>query len=154
MENDTGLKLKELKVDGGMVKNELLMQLMADILGKKVVRRDMLETSCLGAAVAAGMAVGVWNPDRLVEEENVPGNLFQSRIKADQRRYRYAKWKDAVKRTMNWVDDKKALSQDEGVFGVVKKASAKCCFVYGYGISFVGGIVVGLLALKAWNRLR
>lgn len=60
MEKDSGVKLKCLKVDGGMSVSDLLLQLQADILGLKTERPTMLETSCLGAAIAAGIAVGFW----------------------------------------------------------------------------------------------
>ncbi len=61
MEADSGVKLKDLKVDGGMVGNELLMQFQADILGVPVLRPVISETTSLGAAYAAGLAVGFWN---------------------------------------------------------------------------------------------
>src|SRR5262249_45924740 len=64
MEKDSGVKLKELRVDGGAAKNDLLMQLQADVLGVPVVRPSVLETTALGAAYLAGLAVGFWKDQR------------------------------------------------------------------------------------------
>jgi len=104
MEKDSGVKLTSLKVDGGMVFNELLMQFQADILKVPVVRPKVAETTALGAAYAAGLAVGFWkNYDELranwgVEKEWLP------RMNAKQREGLYSGWKKAVKRTFNWID--------------------------------------------------
>ncbi len=104
MEKDSGVKLTSLKVDGGMVINELLMQFQADILEVPVVRPRVAETTSLGAAYAAGLATGYWeNFDELranwgADREwkpNMAGNLRSSL---------YANWKKAVSRTFNWIE--------------------------------------------------
>lgn len=104
MEIDSGVKLLTLKVDGGMVANDLLMQFQADILDVPVVRPRITETTALGAAYAAGLAVGFWqNTDELLvnwqkDKEWVPN--MSEEIRATQ----YAKWKKAVTRTFGWID--------------------------------------------------
>jgi glycerol kinase len=104
MEIDSGVTLKSLKVDGGMVYNELLMQFQADILGVPVVRPKVAETTALGAAYAAGMAVGFWSSyEDLVNNWRIDRTWYpqMERNKSDNL---YAGWKKAVERTLNWVD--------------------------------------------------
>jgi glycerol kinase len=106
---DSGVALTTLKVDGGMTANELLMQFQADVLGVPVVRPVVPETTCLGAAYAAGLAVGYW-PDI----ESLRANWRKSAewtpaMAADARNRHYRKWKKAVQRTMAWLD-----ADDEG----------------------------------------
>jgi len=90
-------------VDGGMTSNRLLMQLQADILCMPVVRPDMSETTALGAAMAAGAAegVGVWNlsPDHLPHITSVK---YEPQIHSDESEFRFARWKKAVQKAMNW----------------------------------------------------
>lgn len=102
---DTSAALPELKVDGGMVHNELLMQFQADILGVDVVRPVITETTALGAAFAAGLATGVWaNTDELralwQEDKRWSPNMPQA-----ERDRLLRSWKKAVTKSMNWVDD-------------------------------------------------
>ncbi len=104
MRKDSGVELKALKVDGGMVYNELLMQFQADLLGVPVVRPRVAETTALGAAYAAGLAVGFWeNPEDLRANWQVD-KTWQPVMPADQRQRLYHDWKRAVERTMNWVE--------------------------------------------------
>ena len=104
MEKDSGVRLKALKVDGGMVFNELLMQFQADVLNVPVIRPRVAETTALGAAYAAGLAVGFWkNLDELrlnwgKEKE------WKPLMEAPARDRLYAGWKKAVSRTFNWAD--------------------------------------------------
>ncbi len=104
MNKDSGVDLKALKVDGGMVFNELLMQFQSDILGVPVIRPKVAETTALGAAYAAGLAVGFWsNFDELranwgKDKEWVPQMDEATRTKL------YAGWKKAVTRTFDWVE--------------------------------------------------
>ena len=102
---DTGTKLTELRVDGGMTRNDLLMQFQADILGIPVVRPKVVETTALGAAYAAGLAVGVW-PDRDALrgywQEDV---RFEPQMPVDERERRGRLWDKAVQKSMAWVDD-------------------------------------------------
>lgn len=104
MEQDSGVKLTSLKVDGGMVVNDLLMQFQADILNVPVIRPRVAETTALGAAYAAGLAVGYWNNfDELrlnwgKDRSWKPG--MDDRLRAQL----YAEWKKAVTRTLDWID--------------------------------------------------
>jgi glycerol kinase len=104
MQKDLDTPLEALKVDGGMVYNDLLMQFQADILGLSIVRPQVVETSSLGAAYAAGYAVGFWeNIDTLrqnwkVDKEWKPG------MTEEKREELYRNWKRAVERTFNWVE--------------------------------------------------
>lgn len=104
MEKDSGVKLTSLKVDGGMVINELLMQFQADILGVPVVRPKVAETTSLGAAYAAGLATGYW--DNLDEMRANWGKdrEWKPNMAANLRSNLYANWKKAVSRTLNWIE--------------------------------------------------
>ncbi|XP_059410081.1 glycerol kinase-like isoform X3 [Carassius carassius] len=103
MNQDSGIHLSQLQVDGGMTSNRLLMQLQADILSIPVVKPSMPETTALGAAMAAGAAEGVsvWslNPEDLTE---VTSEKFEPQINPEESELRYARWKKAVQRAMNW----------------------------------------------------
>lgn len=104
MEKDSGITLKKLKVDGGMVVNNLLMQFQADQLGVPVIRPKVAETTSLGAAYAAGLAVGFWTSlDELREnwQQGAEWNPSAERSTADTF---YAEWKKAVTRTFHWVE--------------------------------------------------
>ena len=104
MNTDSGLPLKALKADGGMTANNLLMQIQADVLDCEVIRPEVIETTCLGAAYAAGLAVGFW-PDQAALKANWrPSADWSSKMDADTRDKGYRKWKKAVQRTMDWVD--------------------------------------------------
>jgi sugar (pentulose or hexulose) kinase len=105
MNADSGIELSSLKADGGMTANNLLMQFLADVLGVPVVRPNVAETVSLGAAYAAGLAVGFW-PD----VESLRANWHKAaewlpRMDASARDTGYRKWKKAVQRTLDWVDD-------------------------------------------------
>ncbi len=104
MEADAGIKLESLKVDGGMVKNELLMQFQADILGVPVVRPEIVETTVLGAAYAAGLAVGFWQMDDL-RDKWAEDKRWLPQMEAPTRERQYAMWKKAVTRTFDWVEN-------------------------------------------------
>ncbi|KAK6325553.1 hypothetical protein J4Q44_G00048950 [Coregonus suidteri] len=103
MNQDSGIPLTQLQVDGGMTSNRLLMQLQADILCIPVVKPSMPETTALGAAMAAGSAEGVsvWSlcPEDLSE---VTSEKFEPQINPEESEFRYARWKKAVQRAMNW----------------------------------------------------
>jgi len=104
MNADSGVDLTSLKVDGGMVQNELLMQFQADVLDVPVIRPTVAETTSLGAAYAAGLAVGFWS-----EVEDLRANWgkdkeWQPRMDPDEREKEYALWKKAVTRTFDWLD--------------------------------------------------
>jgi len=104
MNQDSGVELSSLKVDGGMVHNELLMQFQADVLGVPVIRPTVAETTSLGAAYAAGLAVGFWS-----EVEDLRANWgkdkeWQPQMDPDERDKEYGLWKKAVTRTFDWLD--------------------------------------------------
>jgi glycerol kinase len=104
MNKDSGVDLTSLKVDGGMVQNELLMQFQADVLDVPVIRPTVAETTSLGAAYAAGLAVGFWS-----EVEDLRANWgkdkeWQPQMDPAERDKEYALWKKAVTRTFDWVD--------------------------------------------------
>ncbi len=103
MEKDSGVRLKALKVDGGMVFNELLMQFQSDILGVPVVRPKVAETTALGAAYAAGLAVGFWaNTDEMRKNWGVD-KTWNPAMDAETRAKLHNGWLKAVTRTFDWV---------------------------------------------------
>jgi glycerol kinase len=104
MENDSGVKLKALKVDGGMVVNELLMQFQADILNVPVIRPVVAETTSLGAAYAAGLATGFWKDIDSLRDYWREDKRWTPMMEEDARLARYQGWKKAIERTLNWVD--------------------------------------------------
>jgi len=104
MATDSGVTLSELKVDGGMVVNDLLMQFQADILGVPVIRPEVTETTALGASYAAGMAVGFWSTEDEVRENWVEGRRWNPQMAAGRRDEYYSYWKKAVTRTFDWFE--------------------------------------------------
>ncbi|MDR9444386.1 MAG: glycerol kinase GlpK [Microbacteriaceae bacterium] len=101
--NDAGIGFGELRVDGGMVKNDTLMQFQADILDIPVVRPKVIETTALGAAYAAGLQVGFWNSlDELREIWQVGGE-WKPQMSSERRKELLANWDKAVERTLNWA---------------------------------------------------
>jgi len=104
MEKDTGIMLASLKVDGGMVKNELLMQFQADMLNVPVIRPIITETTALGAAYAAGLAVGVWNDQDDLRDYWQEDRVWTPAMEKTERDKQYKGWKKAVKRSFDWVD--------------------------------------------------
>jgi glycerol kinase len=104
MEKDSGVRLKALKVDGGMVRNELLMQFQADILNVPVIRPTVAETTALGAAYTAGLAVGFWKDfDELRSQWGIDKE-WKPKIEFGECERLYSGWKKAVTRTLDWVD--------------------------------------------------
>ena len=103
MEKDSGVKLTALKVDGGMVFNELLMQFQADLLDVPVIRPKVAETTALGAAYAAGLAVGFWNDYDELRKNWGRDKEWKPSMDAQKREELYAGWKKAVTRTFDWT---------------------------------------------------
>lgn len=103
MEKDSGVQLTSLKVDGGMVFNELLMQFQSDVLGVPVIRPKVAETTALGAAYAAGLAVGFWSSFDELRANWGKDKEWTPHMDAAQRETLYAGWKKAVTRTFDWV---------------------------------------------------
>ena len=104
MERDCGRSLELLRVDGGMVENELLMQFQADILNRSVVKSSIKETTSLGAAYAAGLAVGLFkNADELCQKWTA-ARTWTPKLDHARRREMYRQWKKAVTRSFDWID--------------------------------------------------
>ena len=103
MRQDAGIQLDELKVDGGMVVNELLMQFQSDILDVPVVIPEVAETTVLGAAYGAGLAVGYWSSVDEVKDNWVEGQRYEPEMTDNLRAALYASWKKAVNRSLDWV---------------------------------------------------
>src|SRR6202012_3708066 len=99
MRSDSGVELDSLKVDGGMVANDLLMQFQADILGVPVIRPEVAETTALGAAYAAGMATGFWDSEDEVRNNWAEDKQWKPQMDQDKRDEYYQYWKKAVTRT-------------------------------------------------------
>jgi glycerol kinase len=103
VEREAGVPLAELRVDGGATANDLFLQLQADILGRDVVRPAVLETTALGAAYLAGLAVGFWRDPADVAGQWRADRRFTPRLPADQREALYAGWQRAVERCRDWA---------------------------------------------------
>ncbi len=103
MNADSGVALTSLKVDGGMVANELLMQFQADLLGVPVIRPVVAETTALGAAYAAGLAVGFWSDTGEIRANWAEDRRWEPTMADDDRERLYAQWRKAVTRTFDWA---------------------------------------------------
>ena len=104
MEEDSGIRLTSLKTDGGMVANELLMQFQADILDVPVVRPKVTETTALGAAYAAGLAVGYWRNTEDLRANWGIDKIWQPSLSAAKRDHYCRSWRKAVQRSFDWTD--------------------------------------------------
>jgi len=105
VEADSGVKLDELRVDGGAAANNLLLQIQADVLGRDVVRPAVTETTALGAAYLAGLATGFWKGMGEVAANWRMDRRFSPQMPAERREQMYAGWKRAVERTMGWAKE-------------------------------------------------
>jgi len=104
MNQDSGVALESLKVDGGMVGNDLLMQFQADLLGVPVIRPKVPETTSLGAAYAAGFATGLWSTEAELRENWVEDKRWEPQMDASKRDEYYKYWKRAVTKSFDWFD--------------------------------------------------
>jgi glycerol kinase len=104
MEKDAGIQLKTLKVDGGACSNNLLMQFQSDILEVKVERPKVIETTALGAAYLAGLAIGFYKKEELAANEHINA-CFEPKMKDEKRLKLLKGWKKAVERTKDWEDN-------------------------------------------------
>ncbi len=104
MNADSGVELTALKVDGGMVRNDLLMQFQADILGVPVIRPVVSETTALGAAYAAGLAVGAWSDEQEIRNNWAQDRRWDPAMAPQRREELLGQWRKAVTRTLGWVD--------------------------------------------------
>jgi glycerol kinase len=105
MRNECGIDLCELRVDGGACANNFLMQFQADILGVPVERPEIIETTALGAAYLAGLAVGFWKDQSMIAERRKVNRKFKPGMNEDKRKELYDNWKKAVKRAMHWEEE-------------------------------------------------
>jgi glycerol kinase len=103
MERDAGVPLRELRVDGGASVNDLLMQHQSDILGKRVRRPKVNETTALGAAYLAGLGVGFWKDQADVERNWALDREFRPKMKQRDREQAVARWRRAVERSRGWA---------------------------------------------------
>lgn len=104
MQEDAGLQLSTLKVDGGACANNVLMQFQADILGTKVERPEIIESTAMGAAYLAGIQIGLWKKEDLLKNRSVE-KTFVPDMKEETRNRLYKGWKKAVERTKGWIDE-------------------------------------------------
>jgi glycerol kinase len=104
MESDSGVELKGLRVDGGASSNNLLMQFQSDILGATVERPEVIETTALGAAYLAGLAVDFWQKEQIIKNWQLD-NQFQPEMAEAEKEKLYRGWKKAVKRSMDWEEE-------------------------------------------------
>ena len=105
MASDSGIALTELRVDGGATANDLLMQIQADLLGVPVVRPRVTETTALGAAYLAGLAVGFWQDEAEIASLWARDRSFEPRVPREVARTRLAEWRRAVERSRDWARD-------------------------------------------------
>jgi len=101
---DSGVPMTEMRVDGGITANSLCMQMQADVMGIDITRPLIGETTALGAAYAAGLAVEFWSSTDEVRKQWQQSRRWSAASTADQRATGYAGWKKAVEKTLNWVD--------------------------------------------------
>ncbi|MEA2857476.1 MAG: glycerol kinase, partial [Methylobacteriaceae bacterium] len=103
MSADSGVPIRELRVDGGMVVNDLLMQFQADLLDVAVVRPQVIETTALGAAYAAGLAVGYWASPQDISDNWAVGHRWHPQMGEGRRAQLNAAWDKAVSRSLGWA---------------------------------------------------
>jgi glycerol kinase len=113
MNQDSGVELESLKVDGGMVQNDLLMQFQADLLGVPVIRPKVAETTALGAAYAAGLATGLWSEEAELRENWLEDKRWEPQMDSSRRDEYFKYWKKAVTRTFDWFDPEEAEEKTE-----------------------------------------
>jgi glycerol kinase len=104
MKEDTGIEIENLKVDGGATANNTLMQMQADILGLTVIRPKTTETTALGAAYAAGLALGIWNDTDELQQHWREDRRWEPTWTEEQRTERFRTWRKAVDRSLDWVE--------------------------------------------------
>jgi glycerol kinase len=104
MEDDAGIKLASLKVDGGACANNILMQFQADILGTEVERPEVIESTAMGAAYLAGIQIGLWKKEDIIRNRKIQ-KRFIPQMESEVRIKLYKGWRKAVERTMGWIDN-------------------------------------------------
>ena len=104
MEKDTGIPLSALNADGGASRDSFLMQFQADILGRPILRPAVTETTALGAAGLAGLAVGMWNGPEELRGLRALSREYRPQMEADRRQALLRGWHKAVGRSLDWAD--------------------------------------------------
>ncbi len=104
MSSDSGVKLPDMRVDGGITANELCMQMQSDVMGIEVIRPRIIETTALGAAYAAGLAVGVYSDLDQLRDQWQEARRWKPSPHSPLATTGYVRWKKAIERTLNWVD--------------------------------------------------
>ena len=104
MSADSKVALTSMRVDGGATANNLLMQIQSDVMGIEIIRPEIIETTALGAAYAAGIAVGVWKSPDDVRNKWRENHRWSSTLDPNLRAEKYAQWTKAVQRTLNWIE--------------------------------------------------
>jgi glycerol kinase len=104
MASDSGVPMQEMRVDGGITANALCMQLQADIMGINVIRPQISETTALGAAYSAGLALGFWKDFDEIRAQSKSPRIWKPQTSAEARLQGYARWKNAVERSLNWAE--------------------------------------------------
>jgi len=104
MSADSKVPLTSMRVDGGATANNLLMQIQSDVMGIEIIRPEIIETTALGAAYAAGVAIGVWATTNDLRNKWRENQRWSSTQSPDLREEKYAQWKKAVNRTLNWIE--------------------------------------------------
>lgn len=105
--------LKELKVDGGMVVNEFLMQFQADVLGQRVIRPKITETTAKGAAMAAGLATGYWTDLASLAQQWQVDRVWTPTLEPEVISSQYRQWQKAIRRTLNWVEEEEKEEENK-----------------------------------------
>ena len=105
MEEDSGISLKTLKVDGGAVENNFIMDFQSDILGVPVHRPKTIETTALGAAYLAGLAVGFWESKDEIKKRWSVDKVFSPAMEEDEKEKLYKGWKKAIGRSLDWEEE-------------------------------------------------
>ena len=104
MQKDSDLEIKELRVDGGMTASKLLMQFQANILNTSVIVPNIIETTALGAAYAAGLAIGFWENEKELQKKWKAKKTWNSNMTETKRKKLYDQWQKAVKRSLDWEE--------------------------------------------------
>ena len=104
MKQDSACIMEELKVDGGASRNNLLMQFQADITGLKVVKPIITETTALGSAYLAGLAVGFWKSKEEIASKRAVSEVFEPNLAEDKKDKLYKNWQKAVERSKGWEE--------------------------------------------------
>jgi glycerol kinase len=126
-EDDSKIKLPELRVDGGATRNDSLLQFQSDILQIPVIRPKMTETTALGAAYLAGLAVGFWKDKKELSEHAGIDKVFEPKMSREKAESLKSKWNEAVKRSMNWVISAICLCCSSKCFCCCSRRSLRNC---------------------------